>query len=141
MGKYCLADMQAEFNIDCDEFIILAGSFYYRDLISSLPHYTLPLGQLRMGERISWLNRQNSKLSKNIISHRDSSATYVEPAFYCSELHKILMKCPDILGIRFLKFRLIVAFILFLKLERNITEWIVLSESEHIAHRGGSGKD
>ena len=89
-----LADMQAEFNIDCDEFIILAGSFYYRDLISSLPHYTLPLGQLRMGERISWLNRQNSKLSKNIISHRDSSATYVEPAFYCSELHKIFNEMP-----------------------------------------------
>lgn len=56
-----LEAIRSRFDVGLDEFLILAGRDYYRDLIASLPRHYLPLGSLRMGERVAWLNHQNAQ--------------------------------------------------------------------------------
>ena len=44
-------------DLDKFNFIILAGKNYYSGLIPFMKHYELPLEGLRLGERISWLQK------------------------------------------------------------------------------------
>ena len=61
-----------------DHFIILAGSAYSRDLLPQIPHCTLPLEGLRMGERIAHL--------KKLLDESQDSL--------CVRLHRLLCGMP-----------------------------------------------
>lgn len=71
-SKRVLGQLQSEFDIEEDEFIILAGSEYYINLIPKIKYYTLPLGKRTFGERMSFL--------KNKIVYEESD---------CAILHRI----------------------------------------------------
>lgn len=47
--------------IDDSNFVILAGKDYYTNLISHMPHYTLPMEEMKIGERLSWLSKELPK--------------------------------------------------------------------------------
>ncbi len=55
------------------EFIILAGRNYYEYLLPNLPHASLPLGNLPLGERIEFLQR-NTAYTKKTINERTTPA-------------------------------------------------------------------
>ncbi len=50
-----LGQMREELDVENDEFIILAGSEYYKNIIPAINNYSLPLGKRALGERMSYL--------------------------------------------------------------------------------------
>ena len=57
-ANYVLAQMGERFNLEHDTFLILAGRRYYQHLLPRLPHTILPLGNLPIGARVAFLQRQ-----------------------------------------------------------------------------------
>ena len=55
------------YNLDKDNFVILAGSTYSKDLIPHMKNYELPLKGKRIGEQKSWLKKQLEKLKETVI--------------------------------------------------------------------------
>ena len=56
-SRMVLNQLRQVCDIRQDEIIILAGKHYYEHLIPSLPHAALPLGNLPLGKRIEFLQR------------------------------------------------------------------------------------
>ena len=54
-------------NIRKDNFVILAGSTYSKDLIPNMKNYELPLKGKRIGEQKSWLKKQLEKIKETVI--------------------------------------------------------------------------
>lgn len=82
-ANYVLNQMRERFNLDHDTFFILAGRRYYQHLLPQLPHATLPLGNLQIGARISFLRRQLAV-----------SAQSGNSASLCLRLHQLLTTLP-----------------------------------------------
>ena len=57
-ASYVLSQMRERFDLQNDTFFILAGQHYYQYLLPRLAHVVLPLGNLRMGDRLSFLQQQ-----------------------------------------------------------------------------------
>lgn len=55
------------YDLDKDNFVILAGSTYSKDLIPHMKNYELPLKGKRIGEQKSWLKKQLEKLKETVI--------------------------------------------------------------------------
>jgi hypothetical protein len=55
------------YDLDKDNFVILAGSTYSKDLIPHMKNYELPLKGKRIGEQKSWLKKQLGKLKETVI--------------------------------------------------------------------------
>lgn len=53
-----ITQMKKRFDLEQDEFIILAGKDYSQYLLPRLKHYQLPLGNLQFGARIAYLKKQ-----------------------------------------------------------------------------------
>ena len=53
-----LTTLAHECSMEYDDFILLAGSHYCRDIQNHLPHCSLPLAGMRMGERMAFLKSQ-----------------------------------------------------------------------------------
>ena len=53
-----LTALAHECSMEDDDFILLAGSYYCRDLQNQLPHCSLLLAGMRMGERMAFLKSQ-----------------------------------------------------------------------------------
>lgn len=45
-------------DVESDEFVILAGDKYRKELLLHLHHYSIPMKGLRIGEQGQWLNAQ-----------------------------------------------------------------------------------
>lgn len=73
-----LREFQRVCDIASDQFVILAGSNYYKDLVPSLSHCELPLAGLRMGERMAFLKNQMEPARKSM----------------CLRLHELLCSIP-----------------------------------------------
>lgn len=78
-----LSQMQKRFDLEHDTFLVLAGRHYYQNLLPQLPHAVLPLGTLRLGPRIAFLQRQ-----------LPDSAPCVGGPSNCPRLHQILTALP-----------------------------------------------
>ncbi len=46
-------------DVESDEFVILAGNKYRKELLPHLHHYSIPMKGLKQGEQLQWLNAQN----------------------------------------------------------------------------------
>lgn len=82
-ANYVLAQMGERFNLEHDTFLILAGRRYYQHLLPRLPHTILPLGNLPIGARVAFLQRQMA----------DTSACN-DSASRCLRLHQLLATLP-----------------------------------------------
>ena len=85
-SNYVLSQMRRRFDLEHDTFLILAGRYYYQNLLPYLPHVILPLGNLQIGPRIEFLQRQLANLKL--------SASYDESASRCLRLHQLLTTLP-----------------------------------------------
>lgn len=54
-------DLNTKYDLDVTEFIILAGKNYYQFFIDKLPLVMLPLGNLPIGKRVQWLQKEVKK--------------------------------------------------------------------------------
>lgn len=63
-ANYVLRQMGERFDLNRDVFVILAGRNYYKNLLPHLVHTTLPLGNLRIGPRLSFLEQELARLSR-----------------------------------------------------------------------------
>ena len=79
-----LSQMEERFDLEHDTFLILAGRRYYQNLLPRLSHVILPLGNLPMGLRISFLQRQLA----------NTSISYDETTARCVRLHQLLTVLP-----------------------------------------------
>lgn len=86
--------LQENFDLASDHFIILAGRDYYGGILFMLPKHELPLGTMALGERISWL--QNTLYGKVINTSTQSVnySTIPNSSNYCRALHKIFNQAP-----------------------------------------------
>lgn len=89
-ANYVLTQLKAKCNPEVDEFIILAGKNYYQYLTPQLPHYSLPLGRLRLGDRIEFLERQLN--TSSAILPKSQPTRGVEDL--CPRLHQLLNTLP-----------------------------------------------
>lgn len=80
-----LSQMKERFDLEHDTFLILAGRRYYQNLLSQMSHAILPLGNLPMGLRISFLQRQLA----------NTSISYDETTVHCVRLHQLLTVLPQ----------------------------------------------
>lgn len=78
-----LTQMEERFDLEQDTFLILAGHRYYQHILPRLPHAILPLGNLPIGARIAFLQRQLADLAPC-----DDSASR------CFRLHQLLTTLP-----------------------------------------------
>jgi len=69
-------------NLQDDHFTILAGNTYCRDLVQSIPQYSLPLAGLALGERMAFLKKL---LAGTLSTNMDSM---------CHRLHKLFCAMP-----------------------------------------------
>lgn len=83
-ANYVLLKMRTLFDLKKDSFIILAGRDYYRHLCPDLEHYTLSLGNRRIGERISFLEHYLSVQVSGKSAARDK----------CLKLHELFGQAP-----------------------------------------------
>ncbi len=81
-ADYVLTQMRERFDLEQDTFLILAGRNYYQHLLPHLPHTDLPLGNLPLGARIAFLQRQ---LAGSAPCDSDSR---------CLRLHQLLTALP-----------------------------------------------
>lgn len=79
-----LSQMEERFDLEHDTFLILAGRRYYQNLLPRLSHVILPLGNLPMGLRISFLQRHLA----------NTSISYDETTARCVRLHQLLTVLP-----------------------------------------------
>jgi len=77
-----LRALREECNIVSDSFIILAGNAYCRDLVQHLPHHSMPLNGLRMGERMTYLKK-----------HLDRTTQVISNTM-CDRLHELFCSMP-----------------------------------------------
>lgn len=82
-ANYVIRQMDKEFDLQNDQFIILAGKDYYKNLLPALRNYNLPLGNRPLGSRISFL--QNYLLNEQ---NSDSHSKY-DSENLCNQLHSI----------------------------------------------------
>lgn len=54
----CLNQLKQKQNLEIDNFIILAGDKYRKYLLPYIKNYELPLEGLRIGEQMSWYDKQ-----------------------------------------------------------------------------------
>ena len=59
-AEIVLNQLSEKYNLNEDEFIILAGKDYYSELIKKLPNHKLPLEGLPMGIRLQWLDEHTN---------------------------------------------------------------------------------
>jgi len=87
-ANYVLGKLKLKSDLDHDEFIILVGNEYYKNLVSSLKHHTLPLGNQPMGQRMStlkkWLNNEEA-----ISPNQQGRFCESDVANKCRDLHDI----------------------------------------------------
>ncbi|WP_050740165.1 DUF6884 domain-containing protein [Acetobacterium bakii] len=69
-SKNVIMQMKTKFDLENDEFIILAGKDYHQYLLSELNNYQLPLGNRRYGERISYLMKLLNKEADCFTLHK-----------------------------------------------------------------------
>ena len=82
-ANYVLAQMGERFNLEHNTFLILAGRCYYQHLLPHLPHAILPLGNLPIGSRIAFLQRQMT-----------GKSLCIDSASHCLRLHQLLATLP-----------------------------------------------
>ena len=58
--KKVVNSLQLKTNINSDEFIILTGKDYYKDIIDFLPNHKLPVDGLGIGEKMQFFDRESS---------------------------------------------------------------------------------
>ena len=80
-ADYVLTQMRERFALEHDSFLILAGRRYYQHLLPHLPRTVLPLGNLPIGSRVAFLQRQLA----------DSPQI---PSSLCLRLHQVLTALP-----------------------------------------------
>lgn len=88
-SNYVINQMKKEFDMENDEFIILAGKEYYINLLRYIKKFKLPLGNLTLGNRISFLqNYLNSlPIANNINIQNEHSMPH--SVYKCKQLHII----------------------------------------------------
>ncbi len=59
-GKKVIEQLSAKTDLKKDNFIILAGQEYIKPIIADISHFTNPLKGLRQGERVKFLNDNNT---------------------------------------------------------------------------------
>ena len=64
-AKIVLSQLEKDFNLLEDKFIILAGKDYYSELIRGISNYELPLEGLPMGTRLQWLDEHTHNEEKD----------------------------------------------------------------------------
>ena len=85
-------------SIEDDDFILLAGSHYCRDIQNHLPHCSLPLAGMRMGERMAFLKSQlHTKESARQPDSQWVQTNWVTSSgevSLCVRLHALFQKLP-----------------------------------------------
>ena len=91
-ANYVLRQMEERFDLKQDLFVILAGRNYYKNLLPHLAHTTLPLGNLRIGPRISFLEQELGHLSDGA-SHAHTNE-FDNSQVLCVRLHQMIAELP-----------------------------------------------
>lgn len=65
-GAQIIKILADKFDLDNDEFIILAGDKYRKNIVPQMAHWSAPLEGLRIGEQLQWYTQQLKKLGKFI---------------------------------------------------------------------------
>lgn len=84
--------MGEHFDLNRDVFVILAGRNYYKNLLPHLAHTTLPLGNLRIGPRLSFLEQELARLSRGGLSACTSG--FDNGRALCVRLHQMMSELP-----------------------------------------------
>lgn len=83
--------MNEEFDLQNDEFLILTGRDYYKDLIGCMQPYELPLQGLSMGRRMAYMKEQLCKngrsCTRNVVLDNNTESL-------CLKLHKLFNQLP-----------------------------------------------
>lgn len=58
--------LSSKFDLDNDEFIILAGDKYRKNIVPEMAHWSAPLEGLRIGEQLQWYTKKLKQLGKVI---------------------------------------------------------------------------
>jgi len=82
-ANFVFSQMREHFDLENDTFIILAGRHYYRHLLPYLLHASLPLGNLRIGPRIAFLQQQLADITQ-----------FHGTTQLCIRLHQLLTTMP-----------------------------------------------
>jgi len=79
-----------------DEFVLLAGNTYCRDVIGHLVHYKLPLEGLRMGKRMAFLKEKLKEASSRKSDEPAGSALEPPEKFtpMCAQIHTLFNSLP-----------------------------------------------
>lgn len=91
-ANYVLSQMRDRFDLAHDEFIILAGQNYYQNLLPHLSHATLPLGNLRIGARIMFLQQQLAQPTPS--EPTAAQSPHNASTALCLYLHRLLTALP-----------------------------------------------
>ena len=92
-ANYVLSQMGKEFDLENDEFMILAGQNYYQNLAPRLRHWELPLDHMRYGERISFLQQQLQILQSRIPDSKNNPANPANNQI-TARLHQMFAAMP-----------------------------------------------
>ena len=91
-ANYVLRQMGERFDLNRDVFVILAGRNYYKNLLPHLVHTTLPLGNLRIGPRLSFLEQELARLSRGGPSACTNG--FDSGRALCVRLHQMMSELP-----------------------------------------------
>lgn len=88
-AQYVLKQLRPKCDIENDEFIILTGKDYYETILPELKHYSLPLENLSMGQRMSTLERWLLSAPGQAPSFQNEDHQIGTSNANCTELHRI----------------------------------------------------
>ena len=91
-ANYVLCQMGERFDLNRDVFVILAGRNYYKNLLPHLVHTALPLGNLRIGPRLSFLEQELARLSRGdppVVANEFDNGCAL-----CVRLHQMMSELP-----------------------------------------------
>ena len=91
-ANYVLRQMGERFDLNRDEFVILAGRNYYKNLLPHLVHTALPLGNLRIGPRLSFLEEELARLNRG--DPPAGANGFDSDCALCVRLHQMMSELP-----------------------------------------------
>lgn len=91
-ANYVLRQLGERFDLNRDVFVILAGRNYYKNLLPHLVHTALPLGNLRIGPRLSFLEQELARLSRG--DPPVSANKFDNGRALCVRLHQMMSELP-----------------------------------------------
>ncbi|NLT15667.1 MAG: hypothetical protein GXY05_15175, partial [Clostridiales bacterium] len=97
-ARKVLLALSHECNIENNTFILLAGSYYCRDIQNHLPYCVLPLAGMRMGERMAFLKSQlhpgATAPQPDFVQRQQNRAVNIGATSLCVRLHELLQNMP-----------------------------------------------